>query len=200
MEILKQRRLWNQNVFEIEEKGLAIKSKKFSIYVELTVPFEDITRTSTIVKSGSKGWFISGTVFLIFAFVCLISRLIGEDIDYLSDVIWLVCAVICYGIYILKYQNIKNIMCTDGKAICFYLDKPNKDAFDSFINILFKRRKEFLKEKYTKIDLDFPLEQQLYRIKWLKDEEIINDSEYINLKTLIIEGKKEFNYLGFQTE
>lgn len=197
MENLKQRYLLKQKEFEIKEKGLVVRTKEFSEYAEITVPYEEITQNTTILKSSSKGWFIAGTVFLVIAIICIIGRLAGQDVEKFSMVVWTICAVICYGIYALKYQSVKKIMLTDGKAIFFFLNKPNAKILNEFIDSLFLKRKEHLKKRYAKIDVDLPPEQQLYRINWLKEDEIIDETEYKELKTLIIEGKKSSSF-GFQ--
>jgi hypothetical protein len=199
MEKLEQRYLLKKKEFELKEKGIVIRTHEFSEYAEVTVPYEDITRDSTISKSSSKRWFIAGTVFLLIALICIIYRLTGEDVDSFNLVVWAICAAVCFGIYILKYESIKKIMLTNGKAIYFFLDKPNDKIFNEFICNLYIKRNEYLKERYAKIDTDLPLEQMLYRINWLKENEIINNDEFVELKTLITEGKKSHS-VGFQPQ
>ena len=162
------------------------------------MPYEEITQDLKIFKSSSKRWFIAGTLFLIIAIICITCRLLGEDVDNLSLIAWTICAVICFGIYILKYESVMQMLLTDGKAIFFFLNKPSDTIFNEFIESLYIKRNEYLKEKYTKIDEDLPLEQQLYRINLLKEEDIINNVEYKKLKELIIRRKKEY-FLWFST-
>jgi len=201
MDKLKQKRLLNENQFELADKGLLYKCKSLAEYVELTIPYEEITKEITVVKKGSKNWLFTGIIFLLIAFSVLISRLSGESVESSAEIIWLIVALACFSVFLLKYKNNRNIICTDGKAICFYQDKPNKETLDLFIESLYKKRNEYLKDKYTKIDLDFPAEQYLYRIQWLRDEGIINDIEFNEIKTKIMEGKKESNSnFGFKTE
>lgn len=201
MDKLKQRRLLEINEFKLEEKGLNVKRKRLGEYVELTIPYEEITKSITVVKVGNKRWFYAGVIFIIISLTVLFFRLMGNNVESFAEIIWLIIGLICLSIFAIKYKSYKNLMCTDGKVISFFQDKPNKETLDLFIDNLLNRRNDYLKEKYSKIDVDFPIEHHLYRIKWLKDEEIINDDEFNEIKKRLIEGKKAQNInIGFKVE
>lgn len=76
--------------------------------------------------------------------------------------------------------------CTDGKVIVFFQNMRNKESLDLFIEELINKRNKYLREEYLKVDLDFPLEDNLYRIKWLRDNEIIDGEEFNKVKGIIM--------------
>jgi hypothetical protein len=75
--------------------------------------------------------------------------------------------------YILKGQE---------NGIFFYLDIPNERAVCDFIDLIFANKVRYLIGKYGKIDKDRTREDNLARIIWLKDQMVIDEETYNELK------------------
>jgi len=69
-----------------------------------------------------------------------------------------------------------------SQDLAFYRNIPNEESVDQFLDELIQATKEYLREKYTKIDKDLAEDIQIENFKWLKDIEVITEQEYQELK------------------
>jgi len=190
MNTLKQRKLFTLREFELVSKGVLLKYKDISGYYELTKPYIEITKDIKIIKTGGRGWLIASGIFVIIALILFIDRLTGGSVEKNAEIIWISISLICFCIFTIKHTSIMQLMCTDGDAIVFFYNEKNREELGKFIQSIFKERDKYLKDKYTKIDMDFPKEENLYKIEWLKNQEIISEDEYNELKKTILNYEK----------
>ncbi len=59
---------------------------------------------------------------------------------------------------------------------------PNKEEVEKFLDILISKVKDYLKEKYGKIDLDIPEDMLMRNFLFLRNSELITEKEYEELK------------------
>ena len=60
----------------------------------------------------------------------------------------------------------------------FMQSKPNEATVNSFFSDLFENQREYYRKKYFLIDKDENLEDELKKMKWLRNKNIITQSEY----------------------
>ncbi|HBY21150.1 MAG: hypothetical protein A2Y24_02530 [Clostridiales bacterium GWE2_32_10] len=202
MNKLKQRKLFASMEVEILDKGLSIKEKEIGKYVEFSMPYEKITKDVAVRTKNSEGWYTVAILFIVFTLLFSIPKLVNGKIENIGkdgEFIWLTISIICFctpTILITKFKYITN---TDNKAIYFFYDKKNQEELDEFLKSVFEKRDIYLKKRYSKIDMDFSKEKNLDKIEWLRNEEVINESEYNELRNKIINFEKDNrNQTGFK--
>jgi len=95
-----------------------------------------------------------------------------------NTVIWWLLALINIlmqhqdDLYIVGGQN----------SLVFYRTIPNEKQVLNFINQVILTSKAYIKNKYSVVDVNIPEEIFLSRLNWLKEEEIISDIEFSQLK------------------
>jgi len=93
--------------------------------------------------------------------------------------------VIFWFIALLGYlkKNKDDIFLVGGeKNLVFYRAIPNEQEVLDFIETVVATSKKYIKQKYTLIDSNIPEELFMNRIYWLKEKEIITESELFVLK------------------
>lgn len=186
MNVLIQQRFLVKKEFQIEKDGIRIKDKSIGEY---QVPFERITRRISKSKMGRKIWLYSAFVFLFLSITVFISGLSSHS-NKGGSIFWGILGVACLSVFSYTYKSYRFITCNDGRLILIFDSKPNKEQVDSFLDNLYMTRNEYLKNKYTKVDPDFPIDEQLYKIKWLYEEEIISEDEFNKIKKDCLDKKK----------
>ena len=63
------------------------------------------------------------------------------------------------------------------KTFIVLYDKPTKIEAEQFIDQIFEKRKEYYREQYFHIAYENDKKTEIDRMKWLKSEDIISDSE-----------------------
>ena len=81
--------------------------------------------------------------------------------------------------------------------ITLFENAPNEATVDQFIEQLATHTKSYLKEKYGKLDKDFPIESQLQNFLWLKDRGVITNIEFEQLKDNALGRSSENKFIGF---
>lgn len=186
MDSLKQKRIFDRKEFEIISNGLLIKEKSFSKYREVTVYFDQMTKETGRIKEGKRGWLTAAIIFLVIAIALFASRLLGDEVEPAAEIFWLSFGVVCYLIYVMTYRDFLYLWCYDKTVIIFFNNKPSSEAVKAFINNILEKRKQYLRAKYAKVDLDYNKESQMRTFKNLLDEEIISEDEFDDLKKDLI--------------
>lgn len=197
---LKQNKLLTTREFTIAETGLIVKLKTISRSKELQIPYEEIQLNRRIKEDKVD---ITSLVLVIFfggAFlISLLSKLI-----YNNEIAW-GAIIIMFLLLIIGalsfYSNSKRLMLiptlNNGYLIVF-TKRPTLTVVNSFMESLSTKYKEFLKSRYGKIDRDYSTENQLSNFLWLKDQDVINEEEFLELKNALL-GKVNTNQsIGFR--
>ena len=202
MKKLRQKNLFTFKEFEILDKGLLIKSKQINNYLEWITSYNEITKEVWVQKVGGNEFFSVAGICALSVIIIFITKLVGGKIETIGndgEFIWIVISIISCFIPILTTKRYKLLMCTDDKGIDFLYSENQKKEVDEFIQNIIKERDTYFKNKYAKIDMTFSKEENLNRIEWLKNEEIITESEYSELRKELSNYEKENrNQVGFQ--
>lgn len=66
--------------------------------------------------------------------------------------------------------------------LSFFRNKPDEKTVDQFVDELIERTKQFLRNKYARIDKDLNKDVQIGNFNWLKNIEVITNEEFEELK------------------
>ena len=96
----------------------------------------------------------------------------------INTVLWWLLALM----NILKKSK-DNIYITGGQnSLEFFRTIPNEETVLDFINKVINTSKAYLRHKYGIVDVNIPEGVFFGRLNWLKEEEIINEKEFNELK------------------
>lgn len=199
--ILSQDTLLTTREFRMVEDGVKYKYKRVGEYVEHVIPFEDIGDSIAKRRTSNEGLFFLTCVFYgITLILLLINPPVYSNNDIEGIAFWGIVGSVFLILYLFSRKNY--IYLTGGRVnLEFFENKPDSEEVTIFINDLIDLRKQFLKKKYTKIDVDLPIEPQLSSIKYLKDSKIISEDEFNHLKNKLVRNNNDYKRsLGFSIE
>lgn len=83
--------------------------------------------------------------------------------------------ILIYYFYQVDYK----LLCLDNEKQVFIIaDKPSKEEVMEFIITFYEMRKTNYRNRYFKINFENDKEKEIDRMKWLRKEEIITNSEF----------------------
>lgn len=189
-------------VYEIQNDGVNVSYSKWfrgiHTYYEYKIHFEDIG-TGFTYKRGKK--FVS-YLFLIFSglsFIGLISSILGLDdmegrgffVFIPSAIFWLILAYLAF-----RDENLTMIYMNTRKEGLFFIEtKRNKEEVEKFIDLIYLKAKECIKQKYSILDEDLPYDFQLNNVELLRQNGVITEYEY---NQIIAKLEKKDKKVGFQ--
>ena len=175
---LKQRGLFEKREFKITEFGLETYTKDFEIDTTNSWTFDDFSNKSRIYTEKYPKILYVGLLTILVGLIRG-GLIVGEDpvAALISGIAVSIIGTIVILIYVF-YQKKYTLLCLDSEMEVFVLhEKPNKKEFDEFIRSFYEARKNNYREKYFKIDFDLDKDKQIDRMKWLRRENIITESE-----------------------
>ncbi|TAH17232.1 MAG: hypothetical protein EAZ08_14165 [Cytophagales bacterium] len=185
-------------IYEIQNEGVKISYGKWlrgiHTYYEYIVHFEDIGKELTY-KRGKKFAFYIFLIFTILSIIGMIYSILGLDgfdgrglFLYISSILmWSICAYFSY-----KDENLKTTYLKTRKNALYFIEtEKNGEEVKKFIDLIYAKAKEYIKEKYGKIDMDLPYYFQLNNIEQLKANEIITEEEYKQMVAPVVRSLSE---------
>jgi len=191
---LVQNRWFDSQILTLDQTKLCIKVSDLFNSRELEIPYEEII-LNKISRSAGPNKILLG----ISLAVCLfIMYMIGafEDFLYMGIGAVAICIILFKVTY---YYQIKNIIVpTYSMGYLLIFDEiPNKSTSDDFLNSLKVNGKNYLINKYGRVDKDMPLEPQLFYLTKLRELEVINQEEYETLKNHALDKDLPSTPIGF---
>lgn len=191
----------NRKKIEIEENGLKISQRSILGSKDTYVHFDYLGIKHLRTKSGVI-WFLFVSLFLAFiAIAVFASDYFGGDVEKGAVGFYLALSVISFLIFVITYKNVFYLVMPDNKSnpVEFLYNKPSKQEFDAFLDIIKTKRNEFLDEKYGTINKMLSYELNYKNLMSLLDNDVIDRKEFNNrienLNDIYSISKKQ---IGFQ--
>ena len=167
--------------YTFNEKGIEIeftdKDGDFSFFINFDniSPRENVRihtkRKANVLKYG-----------LIIALLTLIRGFLTAKTDLQTTFIVISLSLLIgigtYVYYHLTKMKYYSVGLEDGKITRILYNKPTVEGAEEFIDEIFKRRKQYYRDNYFKIDYENEKQSELDKIKWLKSENIITENEF----------------------
>lgn len=174
----KQKYLTKERIFRIEDKGLRyqrVDAGKFidELYKWENIGFEEVIMSQLPSKFESV-LFFSLLFNLLFFFIPFTFDGNSAVIGAVIGIFTVITIFLSNRLFTKKFEKIL----TGGYNISFFYFEKHKNEVDNFIEVLRKKKIDFLKNKYLVSHQYDNLESYNDRISWLRDEEIITDDEY----------------------
>ena len=134
----------------------------------------------------------------LFIAVCLIilgTLFLLGSLAEISPLLILIGLVFLVTTFILRKKTI-TIASFDGNVIELYFTNRNKPEITAFANQIIDSSNSFLLNKYSKLDRDLPIDNQLSNLDFLLNREIITEEEFENLKNQLL-GRNTKSKIGF---
>ncbi|MFD2146854.1 hypothetical protein [Mucilaginibacter antarcticus] len=185
--------------FEITENSLKVKTIRLLNSVENEIPFESITSVITRYRETNNVL----TLIAALGFICCACAIIShffvsggstiEDIGIYSALF--VSLVFLIG---LTYTNNVNIKLLTGHSIHFLARSPNQVMVNQYIQKVFDQQKQYLIRRYIYADTDSSHEQLTTNLKWLWERNIINETEWHQLRQELLHKSSQDKIIGFK--
>jgi len=197
---LKQSRLFTKKEFIFKENGLQVKVRDLTSYQEVEIPFEEINSKKIIRQSKTDNTIIALALLFGISFLANLTLKIIGSIESKWESVFLMFLLTALSV-LLAYVNSKKqiLVPTANNGFLEIFDgRPTKQMTEDFIVNLTMKSNDYLKRKYGSIDHDLPIEPQLMNLIWLKEQEILKDEEFEELKSELIGKQGNNNPIGFE--
>lgn len=194
MENFSQQRYLNNKSIVYQESGILYSSGNFLSSKKVFIPYEEILyeKLGYEIKTDKFNFIVC-----IISCLTFLKSLLGvydnpngiyKGLLPLSAIFLITFLVAT----ILSRRKVVYISTFNFGFIELY-DKPEINGFLKDLKIV---TNDFLKSKYSKIDRDLPIDNQLQSLMYLKERQILSDEEFESLKNKLVGNKTQFT--GFK--
>jgi hypothetical protein len=168
----------------ITETKIIYKSSLFGKPSEVSIPYEDLSRSKETYLLNRPNFYIPVIVFGLIAFCSFMWR---DDVDFVKDfggnrwIFWSILFVLSIPVYLISLENLWKIRVQYNVYLFFFKNIPNKKEVDEFIEALFETRDNYLRQTYFfEPNKNIPYESQKSNFQWLRKSEVITGIEFQN--------------------
>ena len=183
MREFRQRKGLNSRKYTLTKNSVLVEYKNIHKITRYEVRFDKIG-LETFYHAENV---IVGKIFTWFCLLLLIFMLtLHFGFGMIEQRVVLINSVIFGGMAIFSFlkQNKDDIFLTGGQTnIVFYRNKPNEEAVLHFIEEIKSEVKQYLMEKYTRIDDTISEQEYFARLNWLLEKDIISQKVFEQYKS-----------------
>ncbi len=174
---LHQNALLQKRSFFLLPNELKLYLKDMDGEYENYISYEKLTSKVKIrCRQDGKLFFI--TMAAIGFSICILLQSLILDQGFSRIIFPSLIAFILGILYQLKKESYIIVETVDSKKIIFLRNKPNRRSLEKFLNQLWLKRKQYLREKYFYIDRSKDMQPQMERLRWLFEQKAISQNEY----------------------
>ena len=181
METLKQKSILIKKEFTFRENGIEIQTKDHEGDFSVFIKFDRILPRQYI-RTHTKSKRIVLRVGLLLALLTFSRGLLTSKADTTSTLAVVLAAAIVagstLGYFFVTRVKYYLIDLEDNKCFFVLVNKPNSITVNNFIDEIFERRRKYFRVNFFQIDFDNTRTSEIEKMKWLKSEEIITQSEF----------------------
>jgi hypothetical protein len=183
--------LINKLKIEIFDNKILVYKKSIFNYVEYEVSFDDIDNKKKVKKEFNHGIMI----IALFGFCFGVIFSMAGNVEVLAILFLISGVMFIIGLLTQrKYIHINTF--TEGTLELKFTNKNEKEVRE-FADKIINMTNHYLIEKYSKVDKDLPIENQINNLNFLKNKELIDDNKFEELKNILIGRKSEEKAIGF---
>jgi len=189
---LDNRRFISLQKIEILRNKILISRKTIFNYIEYEVLLEDIDNKKQVKKEVNHG----------FMAIALMTFLIGAIVGFLGD--GAVCAfllLVSLVFVIVGFLTRKGcvILYSHSEGIIeLWFTSKNEQNIRKFADKIIDASNTYLLNKYSNVDKDLPLENQIERLEYLKNRELLDDEKFEHLKNTLLGKRTTDESVGFR--
>lgn len=174
----------------LKDKIKVIRSTPFDL-IEFEISYENIETKKTIEAKVNFGLLVLISLLLVIGILYFFG-----DKSNISSVFFIV-AIIIFFIAMATKLKVITIKTFEGHTLELFFTNKNKADVINFAEKIINTANNFLLSKYSKIDKDLPIENQLSKLDFLRDKELITDEVFEQLKNQLL-GKENKQTIGYR--
>jgi len=175
----------------LDKKAKIIRQNIFK-YIEYEISLEDIMPNKTIKSELNRDFIFMAFLSFIIGFFLSV---FGWDLGF---AIFLGLCIVFLLIGLFTKKRTITINTLSDSPIIFMYKKSNENDIRDFADLLIKRSKDYIINKYSKVDKDLPKESQLANIEYLRNNDLIDDPKFEELKNIILDINQNKKTIGFE--
>jgi hypothetical protein len=190
-----QKNLFRSKSTKISKSGVEIIYKSPFSYKEYTIDYEQFTTKISVVKDTN-----SGVLFFVFGFgfatlVAFISFLVSTEKGFEATFFLFFLTLIFISIAFLTQKKVVIVHTNyNSNGLQLTFTRSNEKVVRDFAIAIIIETKNFLINKYAKIDKDLPRENQINNLIALRDKDVIDEDEFNRLKNLLFDNNKKIGF------
>jgi hypothetical protein len=198
MKELRQKYFFNKRIFEITDSSLKCRISKPGSLVENEFSFEEISNRTARRKFVDIMVLVVCLIF-VSIFISITCMTIGgnKDIDIGFVILFFILSAVFVTLTLSRYQNDINLYLNDGRYIAFYANHPTETEVSNFLTTLKTTQKEYLLKLYATDEVFISNETKAQRLYWLRGANIIDETEFDELKSKLIKPDYVPPIVGF---
>ncbi len=190
--ILETKGFFKKQRIEILSNRLLVLNKNWFNHLEYEILFDDIETKKTVKRELNRDLIFVGVLVMIFA--VLLSSAGGRS-EAIS-IIWIICFLFV-GAGLLTKKGTIIINSYSNFPIVLNFKKKNEKKTRDFADSIIEKTKDYLINKYGRIDKDLPIDSQLNSIEHLRIKDLIDEKKFEELKNKLIGKNGDERSIGF---
>jgi hypothetical protein len=203
---LKQKSKFTTRSYELIEDGIKFEYKRFFQTNEEVIPFEEVPDNRVIFNEFPKKSFFAALILTIIALFIFVSYFFtAKKTDEIESTFFYLSIASVFWIYFWLNKNSYIVLAYNNIHLFFFQKTPSKESVESFINLVIEKRNEYIEGKYKDHVFNYDtngssVSTEIYKLYNLKEQEIISEEEYEQLKDELTGSKKNKVPVGFYIE
>ncbi len=185
-----QKKGFTTSSYELKKDGLFITRNSPSNSIEEEISYEEIT--NKVVRETSRQTFYI-FITILFAIGSLLPLFDGSIVGF---IVFLIISIVFIILFRTSIKKTVHLYLNSNKVITIFANVPDTKTVDDFLDLLNKTVKAYLIKKFVPLDKDLPIEPQLNSLKWLWDNNYIDEQQFKDYKAELL-NKKDKTEIGF---
>ena len=190
--IIETKKIFKQQKIEILSNQLFLSKKTLIKYLEYEISFDDI-ETKKTVKVEINRDLLAGGIFGIITGV-----IVGAVGSSSTLAIWWGISLILILTGLFTKRRTIIIQNYSNEPIVLDFNKQNEKKIREFADQIINKTKDYLINKYSRVDKDLPIDNQLNSIEFLRKRDLISDEKFEELKNQLLGKKPDKKLIGFE--
>ncbi|QQR83984.1 hypothetical protein IPJ72_02185 [Candidatus Peregrinibacteria bacterium] len=188
MKTFKQRHFFESRTFELKAEGVRTFTSHLGGSADLFVPYDLLLKTQRSYSEKYSPFAVLAVVFLSLAgLIQMYGSMFGLAVNFF--VVGLLAGGALLSVsYALSIRHYAALELKNGQCLFVLKKAPSTKAVHDFLQELFRRRDDFLKNQFFHIDFSNHPSAEIRKFDWLRNEGVINDEEfdYIQRKIFVL--------------
>jgi hypothetical protein len=189
-----------QHVFTVEDTGLqVVTTKRGKPYTSFDVRFEDITTNKQVLRIDNQIYLAVAALWLL-ATGSMYLMALEENNNVTAFFLLILPGFLPVAAYFYFKKTVLHLFTRTGKQVKFFYSPREAKKTDAFLEQLFSRRSEYLKQRYGTANKHLPYATQFDWLSFLLTEKVISLADYesrIEALNQLFSGQSTASRIGF---
>ena len=188
---IETQRFFRKNSVELFNNKFVVAKKSPFEFSEFELSYEQIENKKTIETKVNFGLLTIASFAGIVGFLYLFGNASEMSLVFFSITFFLIL------IAFVTQKKIVIIKSVTGQNIELYFTEKNKNEVVEFAEKIIDSANAYLLAKYSRLDKDLPIDNQLHNLIFLRDRELLSEERFELLKNQLL-GKENKSSIGYR--